>query len=109
MSLGQGSKTGEGALTTVSASGGYRSGNLGENFVQELLTALAVVTPAGRQPPRLEGRPLTKDNIRAFIREYEHCNQMIRSANGEMRGNPVGVMEPLGWSQRRVIKDIHSD
>lgn len=58
-----------GVLTTGAGNGGTGPGNFGGDiFVQELMRALAIVTPAAKQPPRLEGRSLIKENIRVFLK-----------------------------------------
>ena len=105
------SKTGDGVLTTGAGSGGAGSGNSGGNIsVQELMQALARVPPAGKKPPRLEGRSLTKGNVKAFLQEYDdYCHQMRRGADGEVPRNPVGVLELLGCAQRRVVMDSQND
>ena len=94
MSTGQESKSGEGVLTTSAGSGGAGSGNSGGNIsVQELMQALTRVTPAGKKPPRLEGRSLTKGSVNAFLREYDdYCEQMRRGADDEVPRNPPGVL-----------------
>lgn len=66
------------------------------------------MTPAGKEPPLLEGKPLTKDNIKVIMRN-ECCDQTRWGVSGEMPRNPVGVLALLGWSQRKVIKDIHNN
>lgn len=49
----------------------------GNVSAQELLRASAIVTPAGKQPPRLEGKPLRKENTRASSREHDDfCDQL---------------------------------
>lgn len=110
MSTAEKSKTEEGALTEGAGNGGAGAGTLGEMSVQQLLKALTVITLAGKEPPRLEGNPVTKEDIKVFIDEYdEYCEEMRWGVSGEMPRNLVGVMELLEWPQRRVIKGIHNN
>lgn len=77
--------------------------------VQQLLKASTAIIPAGEQLPWLEGKRLTKENIKVFIKEYdEYCDQMRWSVSGEMPPNSVAVFGPMGCSQRRVIRDANN-
>lgn len=67
--------------------------------VQQLLKALRVITPAGKQPRRFEGDPLTKANINVFVKKYDgYCDQMSCGVSDAMLRNPVGSLELLRWS-----------
>lgn len=39
----------------------------------------------------------------------DYCDQMRRGADGEMPRNPVGVLELMGWSQKRDSSDTHNN
>lgn len=104
MSTGQEGESGDGVLTTGAGSGGAGPRDLGGKIsVQELMRALASVTPAGKRPPRLEGSSLTREKIPVFFREHDgyYCDQMRRCADGVMPQYPVGVLELIGPLRER--------
>lgn len=70
-----------------------------------MINTVAIVSPAGKQPPTFERNPLSEEKHQGFIKEYD---QIIWRERGEMPRNQVRVLELLGWSRRQVIKDTVS-
>lgn len=99
-------------MTQGASSGDAGSGTLSESIsVQQRLKALTVITSAGKQTPRLEGNPLTNESIEVFIKDCDEycCDQMRWSMRGEIPRKLVGVLDLMGCSHRKVIRDAHNN
>ena len=85
--------------------------NSGERMsVEDLMRCSSVTTGRGLQPPSLDGKPLSRDNVKTFLTDNQgYASRMTEGVVDGIPKRPASVCELMDEDQRRVLRFAYNE